>query len=73
MEPYKALLRTHSCSMGADDFSVSSLFSNDLWILQAFETALLFFLFLYAIYYAAIRIDTEAYQLPFSQEITQAL
>ena len=31
--------------MGADDFSVSSLFSNDLWILQAFETALLFFCF----------------------------
>ena len=59
--------------MGADDFSVSSLFFNDLWILQAFETALLFFLFLYAIYYAAIRIDTEAYQLPFPQEITQAL
>ena len=26
-----------------------------------------------AIYYAAIRIDTEAYQLPFPQEITQAL
>ena len=49
------------------------MFSNDLWILQAFETALLFFLFLYAIYYAAIRIDTEAYQLPFPQEITQAL
>ena len=32
-----------------------------------------FFLFLYAVYYAAIRIDTEAYQLPFPQEITQAL
>ncbi|HJC25362.1 MAG TPA: FtsX-like permease family protein [Candidatus Eisenbergiella merdavium] len=32
------------------------VFANELWILQAFGTALLFFLFLYGVYYAAVSV-----------------
>ena len=35
------------------------VFSGEFWIWQAFGTALLFFLFLYAVYYVAVRIAVE--------------
>ena len=44
------------------------MFSSDIWILQAFGTVFLFFLFLYAIYYAAVQIAAEEKYL---QELSQ--